>query len=203
MRKFAAFFFFLPIAFFSFLTLSCGTTGEIYAQIENSKDSASSENENSNNLPEKQDSASIQQETKESSLTLIFAGDIMAHAPNFKNTDFERIWRDVAPLVQTGDLSFANVEAPVADSLPWSTYPQFNMHTEYVEAAISAGFNVFSLVNNHTNDQSLAGMKETKKYFDSRKGIWASGLKENSGDALTYKIIEKNGGYFLWQSPKS
>ena len=131
-------------------------------------------------------------------LTLVFAGDIMAHAPNYRNTNFERIWRDITPLVSQGDLSFANVEAPVADSLPWSTYPQFNMHPEYVEAAIAAGFNVFSLANNHTNDQSLQGIKETKKYFDTRKGIWACGVKEKSGDALTYKIIEKNGWKVLF-----
>ncbi|MBO6219210.1 MAG: CapA family protein [Treponema sp.] len=137
-------------------------------------------------------------ENSENTLSLIFAGDIMAHTPNYKNTDYARIWRDVAPLVSSGDLSFANVEAPVANSLPWSTYPQFNMHSEYVEAAIAAGFNVFSLANNHTNDQYLEGIKETKKYFDSHKGIWACGLKEKSGDALTYKIIEKKGWKVLF-----
>ena len=131
-------------------------------------------------------------------LTLVFAGDIMAHKPNYQNTDFARIWRDITPLVSSGDLSFANVEAPVANSLSWSTYPQFNMHSEYVEAAINAGFNVFSLANNHTNDQFLDGIKETKKYFDTRKGIWACGLKEKSGGELTYKIIEKNGWNVLF-----
>ena len=137
-------------------------------------------------------------ENSENTLSLIFAGDIMAHTPNYKNTDYARIWRDVAPLVSSGNLSFANVEAPVANSLPWSTYPQFNMHSEYVEAAIAAGFNVFSLANNHTNDQYLEGIKETKKYFDSHKGIWTCGLKEKSGDALTYKIIEKKGWKVLF-----
>lgn len=137
-------------------------------------------------------------ENSENTLSLIFAGDIMAHTPNYKNTDYARIWRDIAPLVSSGDLSFANVEAPVANSLPWSTYPQFNMHSEYVEAAIAAGFNVFSLANNHTNDQYLEGIKETKKYFDSHKGIWTCGLKEKSGDALNYKIIEKKGWKVLF-----
>lgn len=134
----------------------------------------------------------------ESSISLVFAGDIMAHKPNYQITDFDRIWRDIAPLVSRGELSFANIEAPVADSIPWSTYPQFNMHSEYVEAAIRAGFNVFSLANNHTNDQSLAGMRETKKYFGSRKGIWACGLKDGPGDPLTYQIIEKNGWRVLF-----
>ncbi|WP_407428677.1 CapA family protein, partial [Treponema sp.] len=143
----------------------------------------------------------FQKSSKNSSvspLTLLFAGDVMAHKPNYTNTDFKRIWRDVKPLISSADLSFANIEAPVADSLPWSTYPQFNMHSEYIEAAVNAGFNVFSLANNHTNDQYLEGIKATKKYFDSRKGIWACGLKEKSGEPLTYKIIEKNGWKVLF-----
>ncbi len=124
----------------------------------------------------------------------------MAHAPNYKITDFDRIWRDIRPLVSSSDLAFANIEAPVANDIPWNTYPQFNMHTEYVEAAIKAGFNVFSLTNNHTNDQYLDGIKQTKKYFDNRKGIWACGLKEKSGGPLTYKIIHKNGWKILFVS---
>ena len=143
---------------------------------------------------------SSQNAVPESELSLLFAGDVMAHAPNYKITDFDRIWRDIRPLVSSSDLAFANIEAPVANDIPWNTYPQFNMHTEYVEAAIKAGFNVFSLTNNHTNDQYLDGIKQTKKYFDSRKGIWASGLKEKSGGPLTYKIIHKNGWKILFVS---
>ena len=143
---------------------------------------------------------SSQNAAPESELFLLFAGDVMAHAPNYKITDFDRIWRDVAPLVSSADLAFANIEAPVANDIPWNTYPQFNMHTEYVEAAIKAGFNVFSLTNNHTNDQYLDGIKQTKKYFDSRKGIWACGLKEKSGGPLTYKIIHKNDWKILFVS---
>ena len=143
---------------------------------------------------------SSQNAAPESELSLLFAGDVMAHAPNYKITDFDRIWRDIRPLVSSSDLAFANIEAPVANDIPWNTYPQFNMHTEYVEAAIKAGFNVFSLTNNHTNDQYLDGIKQTKKYFDSRKGIWACGLKEKSGGPLTYKIIHKNGWKILFVS---
>lgn len=135
---------------------------------------------------------------EESSIILTFAGDIMAHAPNYKNPDYDRIWRDITPLIQTSDLAFANIEAPVADSLPWSTYPQFNMHSEYVEAAVRAGFNVFSLANNHTNDQYLDGIKQTKRYFDERKDISACGLKDKSGAPLSYKIIEKKGWKILF-----
>ena len=134
----------------------------------------------------------------ESRITLLFAGDIMAHSVNYTFGHFDAVWNDVAPLLSAADLAFANVEAPVADSLPWSTYPQFNMHTSYIEAAIDAGFDVFSLANNHTNDQSLKGMKETLKYFKSKKNVWACGIKENAKGPLTCQIIEKNGWTILF-----
>ncbi|MGI5092522.1 CapA family protein [Treponema socranskii] len=134
-------------------------------------------------------------------LTLLFAGDIMAHKPNYSMSDYSLIWKDIAPLALSCDFSFANIEAPVDDSLPYSTYPRFNMHSEYPEAAISAGFNVFSLVNNHSNDQGLSGMKHTREWAektesahkDKEREVFFSGLKKSSGDAIGYKIIKKNG----------
>ena len=139
-----------------------------------------------------------QKSDTESEISLIFAGDIMAHRPNYEPGKFERIWKDIAPLVKTGNLSFANMEAPVAEKLPWSTYPQFNMHQIYVEEAINAGFNVFSLANNHTNDQYLEGILATRDYFKNRKDIWACGLKEKSNGELTYRLIEKDGWKVLF-----
>jgi len=140
-------------------------------------------------------------ETLQHNLTLLFAGDIMAHKPNYSMSDYSLIWKDIAPLARSCDFSFANIEAPVDDSIPYATYPRFNMHHEYPEAAISAGFNVFSLVNNHSNDQGLSGIKHTREWAEktesAHKGkereVFFSGLKESGGDAIGYKIIKKNG----------
>ena len=140
-------------------------------------------------------------ETLQYNLTLLFAGDIMAHKPNYSMSDYSLIWKDIAPLARSCDFSFANIEAPVDDSIPYATYPRFNMHSEYPEAAISAGFNVFSLVNNHSNDQGLSGIKHTREWAEKTEKIYKgkerevffSGLKESGGEAIGYKIIKKNG----------
>ena len=140
-------------------------------------------------------------ETLQHNLTLLFAGDIMAHKPNYSMSDYSLIWKDIAPLARSCDFSFANIEAPVDDSIPYATYPRFNMHHEYPEAAISAGFNVFSLVNNHSNDQGLSGIKHTREWAEktesAHKGkereVFFSGLKKSGGDEIGYKIIKKNG----------
>ena len=131
-------------------------------------------------------------------ISLLFAGDIMAHTVNYNFGHFDAIWSDVQPVIAAADLAFANVEAPVSDKLPWSSYPQFNMHGSYIDAAIVAGFDVFSLANNHTNDQSLNGMRGTLAYFAGKKNVWACGIKEKANAPLTYRVVKKNGWTILF-----
>lgn len=132
-------------------------------------------------------------------LTLLFGGDIMAHKQNFGMTDFSVIWKDVTPLVKSADFSFANIEAPVDDELPYSAYPDFNMHREYPEAAINAGFNVFSVVNNHSNDQGYSGMMHTydwakktgRTYADSPRPVYFAGLHTKKNEPVDYVVINR------------
>ncbi|MBQ1948828.1 MAG: CapA family protein [Treponema sp.] len=143
----------------------------------------------------------MQVKEKTDTLSLIFGGDIMAHKPNFNMKNYPAIWEDIKPLVSSYDLAFANIEAPVSENLPYSSFPNFNMHGEYPEEAVKAGFNVFSLVNNHTNDQALEGMTDTLRWAEnierqtagSGRPVYFSGLKKNKGTELDFRIIEKNG----------
>ena len=94
-------------------------------------------------------------------LSLLFLGDIMAHAENFKMQDFNKIWTEVKPIFSKCDFVFGNIESPVDDRRPFSSYPEFNMKNSYPKAMIDAGINVFSLANNHTNDQKIDGILQT------------------------------------------
>lgn len=137
-------------------------------------------------------------ETADNTLSLVLAGDIMAHEPNYMMKDFSMIWHDIEDVVRSGDLAFANIEAPVAAELGFDTYPTFNMEESYPNAAIAAGFNVFSLANNHTNDKLLQGIQGTLRYFDKleagneerERKIYACGIKLTANAPLTYRIIE-------------
>ena len=141
----------------------------------------------------------IKADSEAKRLTLLFAGDIMSHKPNFNMKNYNKIWENIKPLVSKADFSFANIEAPVDEKLPFSSYPNFNMQPEYPEVAVNAGFNVFSLVNNHTNDQGLEGIKETRKWGikteentkNSERPVYFCGINENPGEKISYKIIQK------------
>lgn len=141
-------------------------------------------------------------------IKLLFAGDIMAHTNNYHISSFDKIWRDVKYLIDGNDLVFANIEAPIDTTKPVSSYPNFNMPQNYVQAAVDAGFNVFSICNNHSNDQYLDGIKETLKTVDRicemaaknapPRSLYFSGLKNSKESEFSYNIIEKSGWKILF-----
>jgi len=125
----------------------------------------------------------------------------MAHTVNFSMKDYPAIYRNVKGILHSDDLSFGNLEVPVANDLPMSTYPRFNVHESYLEAAISGGFDVFSLANNHSNDQGLTGIAGTLVSMSKHSsGIWFSGLRKTAGEAPCPVLIEKDGWKILFLS---
>ena len=188
----------LSFLFISILFFSCGTTSPI-------------KNETAENTPleELPQETSLKNHDKDT-ITLLFAGDIMAHSVNYYITTYEKIWRDVRDVISEPDLAFANIEAPIDTSKAASSYPNFNMTRKYVQAAVDAGFDVFSLCNNHTNDQYKNGILETIKttkaitqYTKESFGndVYFSGTKENADSklsALTYNYFDANGWKILF-----
>ena len=148
----------------------------------------------------------VPQKQVQQDLTLLFGGDIMAHTVNYAITDYAKIWKDITPLLQSSDLAFANIEAPIDTTKKHSSYPNFNITYNYVNDSITAGFNVFSLCNNHTNDQGLTGIQETAKTTkalqtaakNQNKDIYFSGIKNSPKENFSYNLIEKNGWKVLF-----
>ncbi len=175
----------------SLILISCGTTSNISNPENENSNSQNQEQSQTQNLEKKLSEYNEKINSSNSKINLLFAGDVMAHEENFVPGKFDRIWKYVAPKIQSADLAFCNLESPVMDSKGWRAYPTFNMHTDYVEEVIKAGFDVFSLANNHTNDQYLKGINSTRDYFKNHQGVWAAGLREYADAPLTYQIVEK------------
>ena len=134
-------------------------------------------------------------ETQE--LLLTFAGDIMAHSVNFQMDDYSLIYADIADILHSDDLSFANMETPVHTERPYESYPTFNVQAPYAAAAIEAGFDVFSLANNHSNDQDAQGIDSTARFFASQP-VYAAGIRSTNESGLSYQLIEKDGWTILF-----
>ncbi|MGL4982994.1 MAG: CapA family protein [Treponemataceae bacterium] len=137
---------------------------------------------------------------KKKSLTLTFAGDIMSHSVNSRMKDYNIIYDDVRQILTRDDLSFANFETPVDKTKLYETYPSFNVQPPYAEAAIAAGFDAFTLANNHSNDQGIDSIHQTLEFFNTaaKSGIHHSGLNKNPNAPLSYTIIEKNNFKILF-----
>ena len=123
-------------------------------------------------------------ETELPHIRLGFVGDIMAHNVNYNMEDYAEIFRAVRRYLKADDLTFSNLEFPLDPTLPQSTYPRFNNHPSYVEAAIEAGIEVFSLANNHTNDQGIESIFRTidtaqKIQSDSPVPVYFSGARDS------------------------
>lgn len=139
-------------------------------------------------------------------ILLTFAGDIMAHRTNYLMKNYDDIYSDISPLLKESKLTFANLEAPVDDALPFSTFPKFNMNHSYPDAAINAGINVFSLANNHSTDQGLEGINATRTYFAQKmaltagtdRPVYASGIKQTKNGPLTYQLIREGNWRILF-----
>ena len=184
---------------FTTLFYACGTTSQIINEPAEKAPLEEVPQENFNNPKHDKDT-----------ITLLFAGDIMAHSVNYYITTYEKIWRDVRDVISSADLAFANIEAPIDTTKAAASYPSFNMTQKYVQAAVDAGFDVFSLSNNHTNDQYKNGILETLKttkaitaHTKEQLGndIYFSGTKETADSrlsALTYNYFESNGWKILF-----
>lgn len=120
----------------------------------------------------------------------------MAHRVNYVYKPFSAIYDDTRDLLGKTDLTFANLEFPVDDEKEYSTYPSFNVNSPYVEEAIIAGCNVFSMANNHSADRGLSSIKNTVKNmnkFKEEKGIFWSGIRNSKDVKFSPILIEKNG----------
>lgn len=191
-------FFFFSILIISFLAYSCTSSPkpatEEQIALEEQKD-----------IIIEEETEILPAEKNDDELVCVFAGDVMAHTPNFQMKDFSKIWKYVKDVTLSADLSFANIEAPVDDSKDWATYPSFNMHSPYLKACIDAGFNTFSLSNNHTNDHYASGILGTMKTVETltaeykEKGIELnfSGIRQKNQD-FSYSYFEKNGWKILF-----
>ncbi|WP_052318140.1 CapA family protein [Spirochaeta africana] len=121
----------------------------------------------------------------------------MAHRPNFNMTGYDRIYADVTGVLATGDLNFANLEFVVDPDRELSSYPTFNVHPDYVEAAMAAGFQVFSLANNHTTDFGAPGVAATYRTAlalqQQSPDTVFSGIRTDAGKDFQLELLELHG----------
>lgn len=132
---------------------------------------------------------------RERFFTVVAAGDTV-HPVNEGHLDeFAALGREMyAPtreLISSGDLSFVNVEGPLMDDRRFMEQGKivFSNYPGDLDNLLWAGFNCFSLANNHALDCGREGVNKTLDLFEKKKKeqrageIIFAGLGRTPGDA--------------------
>ncbi|MFD0713615.1 CapA family protein [Paenibacillus sp. GCM10027626] len=130
---------------------------------------------------------------------LIAVGDIMVHMPQLpgaydskhKRYRFDHFFKEVKPVLEQGDWSMANLEAPIGGkALGYSGFPRFNAPSEMAEALKKAGFNIVTNANNHALDRGFAGVERTLVHLQ-KQGLITKGTARSAAEAAKLTIIER------------
>lgn len=146
------------------------------------------------------DKVSKSQNADTVTVTIIGVGDVMLgtsfpseqYLPPHDNCSI--LLKEIRGVIESADVSFCNLEGCFLDQGPvvkkckdTTICYAFRSPEKYFECIIDAGFNLFSLANNHMNDFGEKGSKSTTDLID-QNGLYAAGLITRPK-----VIFEKNG----------
>lgn len=102
-------------------------------------------------------------------MKISFTGDLMALIPENKAAfkcqpfDYNPVFSKIKHILDKCDYVIGNLETPIGNiELGWTKAPTiFNTPREFAEAAVKAGFNCFTLSNNHCLDRGVEGLNQT------------------------------------------
>lgn len=112
--------------------------------------------------------------------------------------DFTKTYENIVPLVQAADIAVINQETLICGEgyEVSGTNFNFNSPVELGDAMVNAGFDVFTLANNHVRDKGIEGMSATLDYWDSMMAkypILAYGIYRDAADMNNIRVQEVNG----------
>jgi poly-gamma-glutamate synthesis protein (capsule biosynthesis protein) len=135
-------------------------------------------------------------------LRLIFAGDIMGHAPQIasaqvikhKQYNYEPCFRYLKPILEQADLAIGNLELTLPGTPPYTGYPMFRSPNELAPALKSAGFDILVTANNHSNDSHGSGVVNTIHTLRDNGFIQTGTFTDLRDRAAHYPLmVYKNG----------
>jgi Putative enzyme of poly-gamma-glutamate biosynthesis (capsule formation) len=134
-------------------------------------------------------------------LRLVFAGDIMGHAPQISSAlqsngqyDYSPCFKYVKPTLEAADIAIGNLELTLPGKGPYTGYPMFRSPDALATALKGAGFDVIVTANNHSNDARGPGVTSTIETL-RKEGLLQTGTFKDQRDRNTLYplMLYKNG----------
>lgn len=104
---------------------------------------------------------------KDPAIIISFFGDVIIHErlrqrEESSNEGYQTIWSAVQKYIDHSDLSYANLEGPVAPEIGGvSGFPLFNFPEEIIPTLKKNGIDIVSSANNHALDRQARGVEVT------------------------------------------
>jgi poly-gamma-glutamate synthesis protein (capsule biosynthesis protein) len=151
-------------------------------------------------------------------LHIVAVGDILMHGPLQRYAwqapdGFRTIWQDIVPMLTAADISYGNLEGPIApgrtasggirpdvrafNGVIYTGYPRFNYPELLASDLARSGFDLLSTSNNHTLNRGSAGADSTVEIV-RRHGMVPFGSWNSQTKGLPYVIHEKRGLRTAW-----
>lgn len=136
-----------------------------------------------------------------SKVTLVAVGDNLIHntlidagKTSDGTLDYNSFYANIKKDISAADIAVINQETMLGGSeFEYAGYPQFNTPWEVGEAAIAAGFDIFTCATNHSMDVGFKGIEQECKFFDARPEVTHIGTNDTEEDYNTIVYYEKNG----------
>lgn len=135
-------------------------------------------------------------------LRLIFAGDIMGHAPQIQSAEvvknkkynYAPCFQYIKPVLERADIAIGNLELTLPGKAPYTGYPMFRSPDDLAGALKEAGFDLLVTANNHANDAHALGVTHTVQTLRDL-GFLQTGTFKNrrDRDAFYPLMVYKNG----------
>lgn len=140
------------------------------------------------------------QTTANTKVTLVAVGDNLIHntlvdagKQEDSSLNYDSFYENISSYIKEADLAVINQETMLGgDAFEYSGYPLFNTPWEVGEAAINAGFNVFTCATNHSMDMGSAGIEKEIEFFNKHKEVVRLGTNADEEEYNTIKYITKN-----------
>lgn len=127
---------------------------------------------------------------------------------------FRVLWDAVDDLLQAPDLTYGNLEVPIApgvlrsgeeapdpgfvfDRKVYTAYPRFNAHPSLAEDLRGTGFDVVSTANNHALDRGPLGADKTLAALDAA-GVRHTGTRARGSTGPWHALTEASGLKIAW-----
>ena len=134
------------------------------------------------------------------SVTLVAAGDnlindtlIAAGRQESGDEDYSSLYANVRAYISAADIAVINQESLLGGpEFEYSGYPLYNTPWAVGEAAIDAGFDVFTCATEHSMDMAFAGIQQECRFFEEHSGAIGTGVYSTEEDSKNITYFKKN-----------